>query len=335
MQHEYFCIEQLDLAAKQLHTRQPSFARFALILTDNIVELMLYRRCKQIITEDDGYFSYGTQFGGKHEFDAKTLAKVMGQHFDERPKFCRKQGLLQEDEMDFVIIAHKYRNEVYHVGIRHEDFLFPIAWQYHEFACDIFKKLSPLYRVWSSHDVISETVARHTGSDGIRIESPDDDIAVVTTSLKASKPPLDLQFSEYLGQAAIRRVDEFNCALQWLSEELKVDQSKLLVDLQFKGFVSAEDSPHIEEFSTVSSKEEFERFVSKVRAAWKPKFPASPGDRWMKRAKSLRGDANPLLAMKKFQSILDEMEAIVEIVRTAAIELENYFQLQSDISRGK
>lgn len=36
-----FCIEQLDLAAKQFQVNTPSYGRFSLLITDNIVELMI------------------------------------------------------------------------------------------------------------------------------------------------------------------------------------------------------------------------------------------------------------------------------------------------------
>ena len=40
-----FCIEQLDLAAKQFRVISPSYGRFSLLITDNIVELMMHKHC--------------------------------------------------------------------------------------------------------------------------------------------------------------------------------------------------------------------------------------------------------------------------------------------------
>jgi hypothetical protein len=335
MQHEYACIEQLDLAARQLANQEPAFARFALILTDNIIELMLYRKCENVFVQDDGYFSYGRQFGGAHLYDAATRARVLSQHFGERPRFCRRLGILTDDEMEFILHAHRYRNEVYHVGILHDDILYPIAWQYHDLACEVFERLSPLYGVWSSNDIVSDTVARHTGPEGIRIHNADEDIAAATASLKASKAALAPTFHERLCEAALRRIEDFDGALYSLIEDGHRDEAELLQELQFRDYITAEGSPHLAEFAALQTLEQYQAFSTRVRPGWQPRFPASPVERWTRRAEGLRREVRPAVAMRKFQALLDEMEPLAQIAFKAAREYENYCQLEADLRRGK
>lgn len=335
MQYEYACIEQLDLAAKQLARVGPSFARFALILTDNVVELMLYRKCKHVFVQDDGYFSYGRQFGGKHEFDAKTRAKVLSQHFEKRPKFCRRLGILAEDELEFILTAHRYRNEVYHVGILHDDILHPIAWQYHELACVIFERLSPLYGVWSSSDVVSDEVARHTGPVGIRMEAVKEDIAAATESLHSAKPDLVKPFHKLLSEAAVQRIEDFAGALYSVTSYLDQDESKILTDIQFVAYLYGENSPYLDELSNIRTHEEYLVLEEKARSNWSAPFPDSPVERWLKRAQNLSTEQRPTIALKKFQTLLDEMEPLSGPVYDAANQFEEKLQQQMDEMRGK
>ena len=86
---------------------------------------------------------------------------MLGHHVEEKTKFCRKVGIITQDEFVFIATGHKYRNELYHVGIRHDDMIYALAWQYHELACDLFVKLKPRAFGWGPNLQISETAKTH------------------------------------------------------------------------------------------------------------------------------------------------------------------------------
>ncbi len=93
---------------------------------------------------------------------------MLGQWFEEKPKFLRKLNKISEEELHFILTCHKYRNELYHTGIKYDDIIFPLSWYYHELACELLCRLKLSYAyMWSSRDVISDAVKRHAGEKGI------------------------------------------------------------------------------------------------------------------------------------------------------------------------
>ena len=87
------CIDQLDLAATQLHQDNPAYRRFALILTDNVVELMCYTRCKE-------EFRWDGQVGGSEKHSAQEKAQVLGNDFAAKVNFLRRLDVLTADTND-------------------------------------------------------------------------------------------------------------------------------------------------------------------------------------------------------------------------------------------
>lgn len=162
MRQIYACVDQLDLAAQQLTDAGPYSSRIALILIDNAVELMLHRRCKEHALER---YSLGDRPADK---EAKAIHKSLSQRFEEKPKFCCKElGVISELERDFILSAHKYRSEAYHIGILHEDILHALAWEYHELGCQLFGRFPPRSMTVRFDDELTPTVRQHFGGEGL------------------------------------------------------------------------------------------------------------------------------------------------------------------------
>jgi len=118
MKHLSLYVEQLDLSAKQIHYGDPSYDRFSLILTDNIVELMLHKQCERLILQDEMW-----KRPEWRKYDENVRKEVLGQEFKEKTKFLKNEKLLSEEEQIFINICHKYRNDLYHIGIKFNDIL--------------------------------------------------------------------------------------------------------------------------------------------------------------------------------------------------------------------
>jgi hypothetical protein len=80
MRYAKTCIEQLDLAALQLHQDNPAYRRFALILTDNIVELMCHQKC------EDDFWGVG-EFPGFGDDRLVEKKRVLGTDFAEKVNY--------------------------------------------------------------------------------------------------------------------------------------------------------------------------------------------------------------------------------------------------------
>lgn len=330
METTYLAIEQLDLSARQLLPNTPSFDRFSLILSDNIIELMLYEKCREAFLHDKGWHSYGNWWGGEGRYSPAFQADILGQHFERRPKFCRTLGVISEEELEFILILHSYRNEVYHVGIRHNDVLHALAWQYHEFACDLFARICPIYRIWRVGEKLSDAVKTHLPGGP---ESASTEEAAV--SLKGLKPSLPAPFSELISSAILERVEEFAGWLWYIADEDEGKEERALRDAQFHVHMYGKSSQYTDELSKIQDVAEYTAFVSKVREEWRPEYTKNPTHRFETRAKALRSESNPLIAVKKFQKLCDDLEPIANVIGEVATIKDNYEQMEMDIRRGK
>ena len=95
-------VEQLDQAATELQEAAPVSNRVSLILTDNAVELMLHRRC-------DGIFNRERQFHQERatgRYGRAARHRALGPHYDEKLKFLKAEGDIDEHEYNFIRICH-------------------------------------------------------------------------------------------------------------------------------------------------------------------------------------------------------------------------------------
>lgn len=338
MQQVYDLIEQLDLAGKQLQRiDHPGYARFSLILTDNIVELMLYQRCKFLISRDDGMFIYGRQYDFRSEktYNPRQRDEALGQRFDKRLDFCQRIGTISEAERKFISTVHKYRSDVYHGGILHDDLLYPLAYEHHEFTCDLFQRLCPEHHAWSSNDKLSEVVLLHTQQAGIRIGCVEDDIANAAESLKRLKPRTSSEFAERLGQLTLRRIDDFDEALYLLSDQGRANEDTILRDIQFHFYLTGKNSPFWDDLQKVRSRQEFEEVQAVAQQSWRPRFRKTPTEKWRRRALALQREKCRMVALDKFEAILRDMKDIDSMIQEAATEYDYAMERKLDELRGK
>ena len=68
---------------------------------------------------------------------------VIGSYFKEKLSFLSQRDEISEAERIYIATAHRYRNDSYHIGLMHDEVIYPIAWHYHEIACDLFGRLKP------------------------------------------------------------------------------------------------------------------------------------------------------------------------------------------------
>lgn len=332
MKYIFSVVEQLDLAAQQLHEDGPAYARFALLLVDNMVELMIHRECQWAIAGDEFALK-----AGRPRFDAKSRARALGHHVDEKIKFCRDLGVISLDEFDFIHSAHGYRNELYHVGIRHDGLIYPLAWQYHTLACELFAKLKVRAYTWESRkSVRSDAVCAHW-PEGARALFDEGAFSSASKSLIAAKPPLAPSFEKQLSRFALQAVEGVDSSLDFLVEDNMsgMGEEEVLTEVQFYAFIRSEDGEAALGFDGEPSFEDYHRRVAQVRESWRPKYTSRPTPRWSKRATALAGASSPVDALRRFVGLRDEMAPFRRMVGAAASALDQEIQHRIDEARGK
>lgn len=155
-------LEQLDLAHEHVSKGDIHNARFGLMLTDNAVELVLHQIAKDKAS-DLNFFSYRNE---KYEHQ-KALDKALGRNFDDKVKFARIEGKLSDELAQSITILHSYRNEVYHIGLKHESILPALSLFYFDTACEFLSGYRPSGLGWGSNLRLPERAKKYFHGMGV------------------------------------------------------------------------------------------------------------------------------------------------------------------------
>lgn len=327
-QFAYTCIEQLDLAAHQLEERNPSYARFALILTDNVVELIIHGVCSHELSYDDMWIKLD-----KPRFTPEQRSDALGQRFDRKVKLCKSIGKISSDQSDAIQICHKYRNELYHAGLRYNDIVWDIAWVYHDIAITLLETVFP-DRSWYSGATVSPAVEKHAGKGGVKVFSK---MSEVAESLRHSKPIRHKTLPATLSEAAVKRTNETAESLDFLvtDDPQKRPEDETVEDLQFYDYIRSEEPLVKEIWGKVKTHKQRAAAVNFIREIWKPKHTSNPLPAFREQAGKIGKRRKELDAMKEFERFKSEFAFFSGLVEEAAIALDQHIQHQIDIARGK
>ena len=143
--------EQLDRAAVELCLDHPIHNRLAIILIDNVVELMV-REALYVHADLGGDFRGVT---ARH----RKLAR--SQSLRDRLSVLAFANELTPLETEFVLAVHDHRNSAYHEGHAEEPYLRQLAFLYYEFACRYFARFAKAFYSWPSQFRFTEIGRRY------------------------------------------------------------------------------------------------------------------------------------------------------------------------------
>ena len=329
--HFHHCIEQLDLAAHQLHRATSAYARFALILTDNVLELMLHRFAEQELKWDEMWRVLSRQ-----KYSDEERERVLGQDFEEKPKFARKLELLSDSEMIFILICHRYRNQLYHRGIVHESVIFDIAWHYHDVVCRLMPLLHKGSFGWRMGQPVSDVVKAYCGEKGLT-HDPQGLLPLVAKRLADAKGRTPRSLAEALGSAAVARLEELDGNIEFLMSDSAIKRTRedVIFDAQAWPFLLSDEAKGSIQLKPGEEIQSFRQAFALLRERWNPPISNDPVPRWRDRATQLHHEVSPLKALEKYQQLMDQMDDFAEKVRDAALALDQHIQLEIDRRRGK
>lgn len=323
-QYFYTAVEQLDLAAQQLQTQEPSTARLALILSDNIVELMLHQQCSDAVWRDRLY-----RHLNKMPLTPKRRTEIVGRYFGPKLGFCyRELGRFGSDVYETIRVAHDLRNELYHVGRRHEDIVYEVAWHYHDAACNLLGELPLEVYSWNTDDKLSDVVVRHATKSPWELKTPFEDAAA---SLAASKPTQAPQLAAALANSLMLRLEIVENHFGWI---MRGDESDAIAEAEFDDFAYGDDSPVWDKVRDLAE-DERERALKRIRAKWQPRFTANPLPRWRRQCERLSTQRKRGSALATFHRLEAEIEPFERFIIKAANGVIDAIEMQIDIMRGK
>lgn len=321
----YACVDQLDLCCQLLCDDAASCGRLALILTDNVVELMLHAQC------EEHFLLQGSRVLG----DPKKRGEALGKHFEEKPKLICKLGKISELERDFILTAHKYRSQAYHVGLLYEDIMCALAWEYHALACRLFGRLRPRAVSYRSDDAPSGAVKRHFGSERIDfVFGASKCFSQAAESLDDARPGRSEALPLVLSRSAVGQVERLQEDLEFLARNnyQGLDEAAIIERLQFYRHVFGQRAlaAGLDDFAHDRA---IAQHLERIHSTWSAPIKKNPCPRWLRRARALVQESDPLLAVRKHESLLVQMSDLVDAVSSEARVLSTAIELEVDRRR--
>lgn len=333
MDHLIVCVEQLDRAIDELADGSAIAGRLALILTDNVVELLMHRRCEDIFQRESGFDPDPAKPG---RYSRAARVRVLGQRFNEKYKFLLGEGDLSQQELDFVRICHDIRGEAYHAGLTHDAFVRSLAVEYHALTCSLVAKLQVSWRTSSSTDQYGPRLEKHLragpGRLGDRyLGTP---VKEMAASLNASRPSIGIRLQDALADALSSRLDAIESNLQFLvdgtpggegSAEDELIEAQRWADL-FSG-IPLDVQERTDEYSAYVLRRRTE-----MDASWQPRLRALPMTSWRARAEGI-GGATMMSALTRYEQLSRDIEYIEEVLDSTASALSAHVDMQIDAAR--
>ncbi|MCY4624354.1 MAG: hypothetical protein OXC99_05040 [Chloroflexi bacterium] len=353
-------VEQLDRATRELATDHPINNRLALILVDNATELMLHRQC----TDRLGLDSMASGLWKAHEaineertsgdhlqfsedlkkdvMTSKQRLQAKGIFLDGKLKVLEGMGDITAKERRFIAIAHDYRNELYHVGLTHDEIMRPLAMQYFLLSCDLFTRLGNkgfFGPTFSSNDEYTDVAKRYFPVQDGRLLAFDVDKADLADKLRSALPAGVSDLPETLASSARKSIksvtDEFGFLIR--ENPFSFDADKMLEVAQWQRDLSEalerEDVDGL--WVDPNYRQGFSRVATELEAKWRQRHSSLPHERWMVRANAVERERDPLTALDLYQSLREGMSYLEESILSASTELDRWIQHQVDIARGK
>jgi hypothetical protein len=318
-------IDQLDLAIEQLKVGSPSYARFAHILVDNIVELLVHHFCEHIIMQDSHGF-----IGTEPLYSRDQRAEALGQRFDKKVKFCKLAKGITQDEADAIMILHQYRNELYHSGVIHDAIAWDLAWYYHSIATELFIKLttSSYYIVGQE---LSDAVRKHIGKDMWNFE-----YAKVVSSLNSSRPVKKHKLSKVLADSAVAHVESVIESLDYIVRNNPREHAEdyIIRDVQLSDYLY-NDPFSKAVWDKVKGQPDTRKASEFLESIWTAKYNSNPLPGFMKQAERIRSSASDLNALKNFEKFKSDFSYFSTLVRREEEMLDDYIQMQEDAYRDR
>jgi hypothetical protein len=317
-------MEQMDLALDQLVLKDRNFDRFALMLVDNVVELTLHRYAE----------GQNNRYSPPKGIDPVVLSAALGQRFDAKLKLAKLNGLLSDELARSFGFLHSFRNTAHHRGLRHERILRALSLFYFEGAC---ASLCEWKSSWSSHsdDAIPHRALKYLGRRGAaapeRFRAAWQRLAEVATSMGDT-------LVHDLAEDMKKTIDSADEAIEFVATDSPEPKTRagVIIDAQTWAFWRTDEAKaYAAAKRPASAKQTVGASVDWLAANYPWPIKVDPIPSWRKRLKSLAGESNRHLALKKYCEFMAQTEDLRGLIHQSASGLDAHIQQQIDEARGK
>lgn len=323
-------IEQLDLALEHIALNDANNARFGLMLTDNVVEITLHQLAldRQNDIKNRSYFYEKNPF--PHE---KELTAALRRHFEPKVKFAIAENKLSDEEAESITALHNVRNEVYHVGVRDNVVLPAMAHFYFHLATMFLGRYTPRHFSWGSNQAIPTRAAKYFhGGKFFPGKLEDYPAACVTLGAEAAFNPAYLVAA--LADRLDRVIEQEDAAVDLLSQvPRKTTRDLAVTDTQAWAIAFTEEGKQFVRkrvIETAAKPANILDYIGILSRDYPFAVRRDPIPSWRQRAASLRAEAHPHKALKKYRDFMDQTEELRALLDEAYSQADAYVEEQME-----
>lgn len=311
-------LEQLEEAAQQLAKQTPTGARLALLLSDNLVELLMYEKVRLEFARCNQF-----QSAIPPKYSPAKQKKVMDYFRDKVNFLVSETRDISPDEGDCLKVAHQLRNEAYHTGVLRKPIIVYVAAVYFEIASKLLPRLwLGGYMYTSQNDVVTFLKRYDIKGDNINKAI----LAKICSCLLEGKSCEISKLNKALSGDLLRRIEETLDGLDYLAEGgyQRTTAKQVLKNMQFSEMMAA----NYEFAKTDEGFREFVRTREKLFPKYKPPITMDIIEIWKQRAKTLESETMPGSVLRKFADIDRELLPIEQKVDEAVFQFDEMINAQ-------
>lgn len=320
-------IDQLDLAIDQLAVRDRNFDRFALMLVDNVVELVLHQCAKDKVM-------MGRALESNKKPEWKSAVAATGQGFDAKVRYARETAMISAATADSIQYLHSFRNSAYHQGSRHEGILHSLAVFYFRAACAVLSAYKPVFCSIYSGDKISHRAVKYLGKPDIFGQK--DAFVRASARLTEVAESLGENLVDDLQTDMLSTIEQIDDWLDFISENDpdRPSRDEAVRHCQAWPFAWTDEATAFAKANgcNVSNMSEYVEWLGH-NYNWQVK--TDPIASWKKRHSSLKREKDADAAIKRYCDFMKQTEAFREALAEGVSQLDGYIQEQIDRARGK
>ncbi|HEY9224543.1 MAG TPA: hypothetical protein VIP27_10390 [Variovorax sp.] len=322
-------IDQLDLAIDQLAIRDRNFDRFALMLVDNVVELVLHQHAKDKIMMGRAFAA-----NKKPKPEWKTAVAATGQGFDAKVRYARETAMISAAAADSIQYLHSFRNSAYHQGSRHESILHSLAVFYFRLACAVLSAYKPVFYAMYSGDKVSHRAVKYLGKPGLLGQK--DAFVRASGRLSEVAEALGENLIDDLQADMLSTIEQIDDWLDFISKNDpdRPSRDKAVRQCQAWPFAWTDDAKAFAKANGCKASNVGE-YVEWLGHNFNWQVKTDPIASWKKRHRSLEKEKNTDTALKKYCDFMTQTEAFREALDEGVQQLHGYIQEQIDRGRGK
>lgn len=338
-------LNQLDLALDQVAANDRNYDRFAMMLVDNVVELLLHRHAENIneTYQYDQQIRQGIQrltddlpseaqekvpmpgkLFCKHEVTEKEIRNALGRYFEAKVSLARKTGLIDDAVAGSFNRLHSIRNTAYHAGQKHEWILNSLAAFYISLASEVFPNFSDFGFSVCGSDEIPYRAQKYLDGNG----KPSFNNAWKRVGKIAESRLTGLVTD--LADDLTRTIDEIDGTISFCSLDGSRPRDQVVVAAQQ---LSKKAMAYADEHAPSDVTGPFR--IEWLRENYPLECSTDPVPGWRKRLESLRTETDLHKALDKYSNFMDQTEDIRQAIDEFGMEIDAMIEHQSDVARGR